>query len=101
MGFDKIFLQAKKWDAKNSVGSREIRDFIGALSIKHARKGIFITTASFSKDAIETANKVTESKIVLIDGDQLAKLMIEHGIGVRNVRTYDSKEIDEDYFESF
>ncbi|MDG6929834.1 MAG: restriction endonuclease [Nitrososphaerota archaeon] len=101
LGFDKIYLQAKKWDVKSSIGSREVRDFIGALTIKNAQKGIFISTALFSKDAIETAKMDTTHKIILIDGDQLARLMIEHGIGVRDVRTYDSKEIDEDYFESF
>ncbi|MEM0134929.1 MAG: restriction endonuclease [Thermoplasmatales archaeon] len=101
LGFDKIYLQAKKWDSKSSIGSGQIRDFIGALTIKNASKGIFITTASFSKEARETAIKDNTHKIVLIDGDELARLMFEHGIGVRIVRNYESKEIDEDYFESF
>ncbi|AKA49676.1 hypothetical protein IX51_11830 [uncultured archaeon] len=101
LGLDKIYLQAKKWDSKSSIGSGQIRDFIGALTIKNALKGIFITTASFSKDAKETALKDNTHKIVLIDGNELASLMIEHGIGVRTVRNYESKEIDEDYFESF
>ncbi len=101
LSFDKIYLQAKKWDSKSSIGSGQIRDFIGALTIKNALKGIFITTASFSKEAKETALKDNTHKIVLIDGNELAKLMIEHGIGVRTVRTFESREIDEDYFESF
>lgn len=101
LGFDKIYLQAKKWDSKSSIGAGQIRDFIGALTIKNALKGIFITTASFSKEAKETALKDNTHKIVLIDGDELARLMIDHGIGVRTVRNYETKEIDEDYFESF
>ncbi|MEM3860520.1 MAG: restriction endonuclease [Candidatus Micrarchaeaceae archaeon] len=101
LGFDKIYLQAKKWDPKSSIGSGQIRDFIGALTIKNALKGIFITTASFSKEARETANRDNVHRIVLIDGDELARLMFEHGIGVRIVGNYKLKEIDEDYFESF
>ena len=101
LGFDKIYLQAKKWDLKSSIGSGQIRDFIGALTIKNALKGIFITTASFSKEAKETALKDNTHKIVLIDGNEMAGLMIDHGIGVKTVRNYESKEIDEDYFESF
>lgn len=101
LGFDKIYLQAKKWDSGSSVGAGQIRDFIGALTIKNAQKGIFITTASFSREAEETAKKDATHKIVLIDGYQLAKLMIEHRIGVKSVRTYNSIEIDDDYFESF
>lgn len=101
LGFDKIYLQAKKWDTKNSVSSSQIRDFIGALTIKHAQKGLFITTTSFSREAIETAHKDTTHTVILIDGGELTTLMIEYGIGVRKVKTYDSKEIDTDYFESF
>lgn len=101
LAFDKIYMQAKKWDLKSSIGSSQIRDFIGALTIKNASKGIFITTASFSREAKETALKDNTHKIVLIDGNELASLMVEHGIGVRTVRIYESKEIDEDYFESF
>ena len=101
LGFDKIYLQEKKWDSKSSIGSGQVRDFIGALTIKHAIEGIFITTASFSKGAKETALKDNNHKIVLIDGTELARLMIEHGVGVRTVRNYELKEIDEDYFESF
>ena len=101
LGFDKIYLQAKKWYSKSSIGSGQIRDFIGALTIKNALKGIFITTASFSKDAKETTLKDNTHKIVLIDGDELARLMIDHGIGVKTVRKYELKEIDDDYFESF
>lgn len=101
LGFDKIYLQAKRWGSKGSIVPGQIRDFIGALTIKNALKGIFITTTSFTKEAKETAIKDNTHKIVLIDGNELAKLMIEHGVGVRTVRNYEAKEIDDDYFESF
>ncbi len=101
LGFDKIYLQAKRWNPNNSVPSAQIRDFIGALSIKHASKGIFITTTSFSSEAKETALKSVDRKVILIDGNELARLMIENNIGVREVKTFKTKEIDNDYFESF
>lgn len=101
LGFDKIYLQAKILDRDVSVGPREIRDFISALAIKNAQKGIFIITSSFTSDAKETAEKDATHKIVLIDGKELAKLMIEYGIGVKNIKRYDIKELDKDFFESF
>ncbi len=100
LGFEKIYIQAKKWNKKTNVGSNEIRNFIGALDEKKAQKGIFITTSSFTKEAIETAKNAT-TKIVLIDGRQLAELMIKYGIGVKTIQRYELKELDEDYFESF
>lgn len=101
LGFDKIYLQAKRWDINQTVGAREIREFSGALSTKHAEKGIFITTANFSKEALETAKKDSDHKIILINGMGLAELMIEYNIGIREIKKYASKEIDKDYFESF
>lgn len=100
LGFDKIYLQAKRWNKEQTVGASDIRDFIGALTIKHAKKGIFITTAKFSKEAIETAKKDSDHIIILIDGIELASLMIENMVGVREIQKYSLKEIDEDYFES-
>ncbi len=101
LGFDKIYLQAKILDRIVSVGPREIMDFISALAINNAQKGIFITTSSFTSDAKETAEKDATHKIVLIDGRELAKLMIEYGIGVKNIKRYDIKELDKEFFESF
>ena len=101
LGFDKIYLQAKRWNKDQTVGSSEIRDFIGALTIKHAKKGIFITTAKFSKEAIETAKRDSDHIIILIDGIELASLMIENNVGVKEIERYSLKEIDKDYFESF
>ena len=72
-------------------------DFAGALQGQRARKGIFITTSNFTKDALENVNNI-ESKIILIDGQRLAELMIEHNVGVSPVASYDVKKIDTDYF---
>jgi restriction system protein len=95
LGLDVVYVQAKRWDG--GVGRQEIQKFAGALAGQHARKGIFITTSSFSKDAREYVSRV-DSKIVLIDGDTLAQLMIDYGIGVATVTTYDLKRVDSDYF---
>ncbi len=101
LGFDKIYLQAKRWDRKSNVGPDKIRDFIGALTIKHAKKGILITTAKFSKEAIETAKRDSDHSVKLIDGYELTSLMVENTVGVRKIKEYTLKEIDEGYFESF
>lgn len=97
LGFDTIYIQAKHYDRKNIVGSKDIRDFIGALNIKHASKGVFITTSAFSDNAKKSV-KAIESKIVLIDGEQLCKYMIEYNLGVSVRQVYEIKQIDSDYF---
>jgi restriction system protein len=96
LGLDVIYLQAKRWD--NAVPVKEIRDFTGALASKKAKKGIFITTSSFPNSVYEFVRQV-EYKIILIDGERLANLMIEHSIGLSTVNTYHVKTIDSDYFE--
>jgi restriction system protein len=95
LGLDIIYLQAKRWEA--TVGRPEIQKFAGALQGQRARKGIFITTSDFSRDAEEYAAKI-ESKIILIDGEQLAQLLIDHNIGVTPVSNFEIKKIDSDYF---
>lgn len=95
LGLDIVYIQAKRWE--NPVSRPEIQKFAGALLGKKAKKGIFITTSNFTKDAIEYAEKI-ESKIVLIDGEKLAQLMIDHDIGVTHVSSYIVKKIDNDYF---
>ena len=97
LGFDVIYIQAKRYDKKNIVGSSSIRDFIGAIDIHHASKGVFITTSSFSDDAKRNA-KDSKSKIVLIDGEQLCKYMIEYNLGITVRKTYEIKQLDTDYF---
>ncbi len=98
LGFDKIYIQAKRWDKSNVVGRPEIQKFVGALTGQGATKGAFITTASFSKDARNFTNKANQFKIVLIDGRDLAQLMIEHNLGVTIENTYYIKRVDTDYF---
>jgi restriction system protein len=96
LGLDIIYLQAKRWE--NTVPVKEIRDFTGALASKKAKKGIFITTSSFPKSVYEFVKQV-EYTIILIDGEQLADLMIENNVGLSTVNTYHIKTIDTDYFE--
>jgi restriction system protein len=96
LGLDVIYVQAKRWD--NVVGRPEIQKFAGALQGQRARKGIFITTSGFTKDALEYVSQI-ESKIILIDGETLTKLMIEHLVGVSPVSFYEIKKVDSDYFE--
>ncbi len=96
LGLDAIYIQAKRWD-NGTVGRPEIQKFVGALQGKKARKGIFITTSKFSQDAIDYAKNI-DPKIVLIDGEQLSQLMIDHDVGVADVLAYKIKRIDSDYF---
>lgn len=98
LGVDQIYLQAKRYGPANSVGPGDIRDFYGALSIKKATKGIFVTTSHFTGAAEQTA-KDLGSRIVLIDGPQLAKLMIKYNIGCRDKDVLHIKQIDEGYFD--
>ncbi len=95
LGLDIIYVQAKRW--ANTVGRPEIQKFAGALQGQRAKKGVFITTSDFSRDAQDYASRI-DSKIVLIDGEQLAQLMIDHNIGVTPVVNYEIKRIDSDYF---
>ena len=89
-------MQAKRWEG--TVGRPEIQKFAGALLGQKAKKGIFITTSGFTKDAADYVKGI-DAKIVLIDGDRLAKLMIEHNLGITPVQTYEIKRVDSDYFE--
>lgn len=97
LGLDRVYIQAKKWEG--TVGRPEIHKFVGALQGQGATKGIFITTSSFSKEATDYASKINPiAKIKLIDGVQLAELMIEYNVGVTTVRSYAVKKIDSDFF---
>jgi restriction system protein len=97
LGLEQIYIQAKRWDSA-SVGRPEIQKFVGALHGKRARKGIFLTTSTFTKDADEYA-KGLETKVILIDGQQLAELMFDYGVGVSTESTYVVKRLDNDFFE--
>lgn len=97
LGLDIIYIQAKRWKPGNVVGRPELQKFIGALAGQGAKKGIFITTSNFSKEAIEYTPR-NETKIVLIDGVQLAQLRIDYNLGCTPLQAYDVKKIDNDYF---
>jgi len=96
LGLDIIYIQAKRWE--NTVPTREVRDFAGALLGKKARKGVFITTSSFPQSALDYIKSI-EPKIILIDGEQLGQYMVEHGVGVSTKQTFHVKQLDSDYFE--
>jgi len=95
LGLDIIYIQAKRWE--NIVSRPEIQKFAGALQGQRAKKGIFITTSQFSKEAIEYVGKI-DTKIILIDGEQLAQYMIDNDVGVSPVAKYEVKKVDLDYF---
>jgi restriction system protein len=97
LGLDIIYIQAKRWKPGNVVGRPELHKFVGALAGQGAKKGIFITTSNFTKEALEYTPK-NETKIVLIDGEQLAQLMIDYSLGCTTQQTYEIKKIDSDYF---
>ena len=95
LGLDAIYVQAKRWDEGN-VGEPDVARFAGALARKGANKGVFITTSDFTRDA--RADDAAGFKIILIDGKQLAQLMIDHDVGVSATKTYEIKRVDSDYF---
>jgi len=96
LGLDKIYIQAKRWE--NSVPVSAVRDFAGSLLSKKARKGVFITTSSFPASAYEYVRSI-DPTIILIDGDQLTKMMLEYNVGVSTSQKYELKRLDNDYFE--
>jgi len=96
LGLDIVYIQAKRWE--NPVGAKEIRNFVGALAGQKANKGVFITTASFTKDASLFVQQI-QQKVILIDGQLLAQYMIDYDIGVSLEKTYQVKRVDHDYFE--
>jgi restriction system protein len=97
LGFNLIYIQAKKWDLDSTVGRPDVQSFVGAISGKGG-KGLFVTTAKFSKQAIEYAK---HQHIILIDGKKLAKFMIEHNFGVSVKKTFEIKAIDTDIFNDY
>lgn len=96
LGLEVVYIQAKRWE--NTVHRPEIQKFVGALSGQNARKGVFMTTSNFSAGAVEYA-KGLSVKVVLIDGETLASLMIDHGVGVTPEASYEIKRVDSDYFD--
>lgn len=100
LGIERIYVQAKRWK-DNKVQSKDIRDFIGSLSLKGTSKGIFITTSDFTEDALATAKLNPHNRIILINGQQLASLAIENNIGIQVKKMYAVKQIDDDFFEEY
>jgi restriction system protein len=96
LGLDKVYIQAKRWE--NPVGQPVVQGFAGSLEGYRARKGVFLTTSSFTRDAMDYVDRI-EKQIVLIDGEYLAQLLIDHDVGVATVDTYQIKRIDTDFFE--
>ena len=98
LGLEKVYIQAKRW--ANQIGEPEIRNFSGSLDAKGAAKGVFITNSTFSSTATRTATNISAGPkfLRLIDGRELADLMIEHSVGVVTGRTYEVKRVDENYF---
>jgi restriction system protein len=96
LGLDAVYVQAKRWDG--AVGRPTVQGFAGSLEGVRARKGVLITTSSFTREAYTYVEHI-EKRIVLIDGPQLVRLMIDHHVGVSTVRIYDVKRVDTDYFE--
>lgn len=99
LGIDRVYIQAKCYDRASSVQEREVRDFSGSLDSKKTTRGVFITTARFSGPAKAYVQSI-QKQIILIDGDELARLMLRYNIGVRDDRTVVIKRLDEDFFES-
>jgi len=98
LGLDRVYVQAKRYAEGNNVGSGAIRDFFGSLDRHKATKGLFVTTSAFSASARETAELLSK-RIVLIDGEQLAGLMIRHNVGCRVEDTFEIKNLDDEFFE--
>ena len=99
LGLQRIYVQAKRYKAENSIGRPDIQKFVGALAGQGANGGVFITTSSFSADAKDYASKNLNARVVLIDGAEFGLLMVRHGIGVQKRKTFSIVDIDEDYFE--
>ena len=98
LGLDRIYVQAKRYAEGNTVGSGAIRDFFGRLNCFKATKGLFVTASTFSPSARQTADQLSR-RIVLIDGEQLTRLMIRHGVGCRIEETLYLKKVGEEFFE--
>jgi restriction system protein len=98
LGLDRVYIQAKRYGEGNNIGPGAIRDFFGSLDRHKAAKGLFVTTSAFSTSARETAEYLSK-RIVLMDGEQLARLMIRFDVGCRVEEVFQIKKVDEEFFE--
>lgn len=97
LGLDVVCLQAKRWDG--TVGRAVVQQFVGSMDYIRARKGVILTTSTFSKEAISFVDRIEGKKVVLIDGDRLAELMLSHNVGVITTQTFELKEVSNDFFD--
>jgi len=97
LGLDRVYVQAKRYAAGSPVGRPEVQAFTGSLVGLGASKGVFVTTSTFSSQAVEFASRIPQ-RVILIDGKRLTELMVEHGVGVRSSRVLEFKRLDEDFF---
>lgn len=97
LGLDIVCIQAKRWE--NVVGRPVVQAFVGSMDFVRARKGVIMTTSSFSRDAIDYVDRIEGKKVVLIDGEMLTKLMIDHNVGVTTRQVYELKEVSNDFFD--
>ena len=97
LGLDRIYVQAKRYAPETTVGRPEVQNFVGSLVGVNATKGVFLTTSRYASTAQEYARHLPQ-RVILIDGERLTSLMVEHGVGVRINRTVDLKRLDEDFF---
>jgi restriction system protein len=97
LGLDTVCIQAKRWD--NTVGRRTVQEFVGSMDLYRSRKGVILTTSQFSADAIGFVDRIEGKKVVLIDGEQLCRLMIDHKIGVTVRQTYEILDVSQDFFD--
>ena len=99
LGLDEVYVQAKRYVEGKTVGESDVRNFVGAIDVANTAKGVFVTTADFTKSAkayVERSSK----RIVLIDGKELSRLMVQYGVGIRTRETYQLQRVDEDFFEA-
>jgi restriction system protein len=97
LGLDTVCIQAKRWE--NTVGRRTVQEFVGSMDLHRSKKGVILTTSKFSLDAIDYVDRIEGKKVVLIDGEKLCELMIEHRVGVTPKRNYEVLDISEDFFD--
>ncbi len=100
LGLEKIYVQAKRYKS-NKVPPSEIREFVGAMALKGARKGVFFSSSSFTEQAMSSASKAQGMNVTLIDGIQLCDLLVQHGMGVARISTYDILEVDKNFFDIY
>lgn len=100
LGFGRIYIQAKRYARDNKIGREDLNKFVGALAVAQSNKGVFITTSSFNKNAIEYAKKLTNSTtLVLIDGEQLAKYIYDYSLGMQSEQIIEIKRLDGDFWD--